>query len=164
MWAVNPTQCWCGSEVEHFLGKEGDISLRAVYRCFLMCSSLSNSSGIPLRRGTAGDSPLSAPIIPVYPFNVNRFAHFCAICSSGILLRIAVFVLRLFLFLKMILGWYTRINPVLFYKLLRTVCTSRMTRDMLYLQCCPTDTRQREEVKSIWRILLFLFLSPLWQA
>ena len=30
--------------------------------------------------------------------------------------------------------------------LLRTVCTSRMTRDMLYLQCCPTDTRQREEV------------------
>ena len=47
---------------------------------------------------------------------------------------------------QMILGWYTRINPVLFYKLLRTVCTSRMTRDMLYLQCCPTDTRQREEV------------------
>ena len=61
-----------------------DISLRAVYRCFLMCSSLSNSSGIPLRRGTAGDSPLSAPIIPVYPFNVNRFAHFCAICSSSL--------------------------------------------------------------------------------
>ena len=30
--------------------------------------------------------------------------------------------------------------------LLRTVCTSRMTRDMLYLQCCPTDTWQREEV------------------
>ena len=36
-----------------------------------------------------------------------------------------------------------------------------MTRDMLYLQCCPTDTRQREEVKSIWRILLFLFLSAI---
>ena len=66
-----------------------DISLRAVYRCFLMCSSLSNSSGIPLRRGTAGDSPLSAPIIPVYPFNVNRFAHFCAICSFS--LRAAVY-------------------------------------------------------------------------
>ena len=32
---------------------------------------------------------------------------------------------------------------------------------MLYLQCCPTDTRQREEVKSIWRILLFLFLSAI---
>ena len=29
---------------------------------------------------------------------------------------------------------------------------------MLYLQCCPTDTRQREEVKSIWRILLISFL------
>ena len=47
---------------------------------------------------------------------------------------------------RMILGWYTRITPVLFYKLLRTVCAFEITRNMLYLQCCPTDTRQREEV------------------
>ena len=47
---------------------------------------------------------------------------------------------------RMILGWYTRITPVLFYKLLRTVCAFEITRNMLYLQCCPTDTWQREEV------------------
>ena len=37
-------------------------------------------------------------------------------------------------------------NPSIIYKLLRTVCAFEITRNMLYLQCCPTDTRQREEV------------------
>ena len=43
----------------------------------------------PSPPGHCRDSPLSAPIIPVYPFNVNRFAHFCAICSFS--LRAAVY-------------------------------------------------------------------------
>ena len=42
--------------------------------------------------------------------------------------------------------------------LLRTVCTSRMTRDMLYLQCCPTDTRQREEVNVINTLTTFIVI------
>ena len=31
-----------------------------------------------------------------------------------------------------------------------------MTRDMLYLQCCPTDTRQREEVSVINTLITFI--------
>jgi hypothetical protein len=31
-----------------------------------------------------------------------------------------------------------------------------MTRDMLYLQCCPTDTRQREEVIYVDVVISFI--------